>query len=48
MMNLKKFYHYIYVVTFLMETNPNTLLYHLNLPTNDVPAALIPLWMALI
>jgi len=43
---LKKFRNYVYGVRFLVETDANTLVHQLNLPTNDLPGALATRWIA--
>ena len=43
---LEKFRNYAYGVRFLMETDANTLVHQLNLPTNDLPGARVTQWIA--
>ena len=38
---LKKFRNYVYGVRFLVETDANTLVHQLNLPTSDLPGGLV-------
>jgi len=40
------FHNYVYGVRFLVETDANTLVHQLNLPANDLPGALVTLWIA--
>jgi len=42
----KKFRNYVNGVRFLMETAANTLAHQLNLPSNDLPGALVTRWIA--
>jgi len=43
---LKKFHNYVYGVRFLVETDTNTLVHELNLPTNNQPGGLVIRWIA--
>jgi len=43
---VKKWWNDVYGVRFLVETDANTLLHHLSLPTDDLPGAQVALYMA--